>query len=299
MADQLKGRVLPSVQKLGREQMGMLEGSGVQQKKDIRRRTGERLDKAQSNVVNRGLGNTTIGASHQKGFGDFEEDQLARVDEQVRQERMQTHGYWGLLGQQLDVDLTGQQIGIQAGYQIPPQQSSALGYSEQFARHRPAPEAPEAPETDFLGLGISGGFGLGAAKIIATACIDGDAMLETVDGKVSLADVQIGDEVLSANGTHQKVVNKDYGMPYASRHDDFIKITLDGNFLILPKDHIVAGKPAAYWPHEQADPVHCGDIHLEDGSDYIANGFGVSTMPELVEATRSNNASSIHTTRLG
>lgn len=299
MADQLKGRVLPSVAKLGREQMSMLEGSGVQQKKDVRRRAATRLAGVQSNLQSRGLGNTTIGASMTKGFGEFEEDQLARVDEQVRQERMQTHGYWGLLGNQLDVDLTGQQIGIQAGRQIPPQQSAWLGYSEQFGRQRPAPEAPEAPGTDVLTPAIGGVATLGAAKIIVLACIDGDAMLETVDGRVSLAEVQIGDEVLSANGTHQEVVNKDYGMPYASRSNDFIKITLDENSLILTKDHIVAGKPAAYWPHEQADRVHCGDIHLEDGSDYIANGFGVSTMPELIESTRSNNASSIHTARSG
>lgn len=163
----LQGRVLPEIGRLSREQMSMLEGSGVQQKEDVRRRSRERLDSTLSNLNRRGLGNTTVGASMTKGFGDFEEDQLARVDEQVRQERLQTHGYWGLLGQQMDVDLTGQAINIQGARQIPPQQSPLLAYSELFARQRPAPEAPEAPGTDYAALGIGAGTTLGSAALLS------------------------------------------------------------------------------------------------------------------------------------
>ncbi len=148
MSTGLRGRVLPSIAKLGQQQMGMLEGSGVQQKKDVRRRFGERQDAALSNLNRRGLGNTTIGASISKGFGEFEEDALARVDEQVRQERMQTAGYWGLLGNTMDIDLTGQQINIEAGAAIPAQQSTWLARSELVGRFVPPPEAPEPPGTD-------------------------------------------------------------------------------------------------------------------------------------------------------
>lgn len=165
MSTGLRGRVLPGIAKLGREQMGMLEGSGVQQKKDVRRRFGERQDAAMSNLNRRGLGNTTIGASISKGFGEFEEDALARVDEQVRQERMSTHGYWGLLGQTMDVDLTGQQINIEAGGAIPAQQSPWLARSELLARFQPPPEAPEAPGTDTSGLLLQGAIGAGTSLL--------------------------------------------------------------------------------------------------------------------------------------
>ncbi|KKK67698.1 hypothetical protein LCGC14_2951450, partial [marine sediment metagenome] len=88
MSQELRGRVLPKIDRLGSEQMKMLEGSGVQQKRDVRRRAQTRLAGVQSNLQRRGLGNTTVGASMAKGFGEYEEDQLARIDEQVRQERM-------------------------------------------------------------------------------------------------------------------------------------------------------------------------------------------------------------------
>lgn len=317
MSTGLKGRVLPSIDKLGKEQMRMLEGSGVQQKKDIRRRTGERLDQTLSNVNRRGLGNTTIAGSMRKGFGDFEEDQLARVDETVRQERMQTAGYWGLLGNTMDVDLTGQQINIEAGGAIPAQQSMFLPLSELAGRFVPPPEAPEPPGTDYGGIfaqgavsagtiGLMGGFGGGGGgaalltgKAMAMVCIDGDAMLETVAGQVSLADVRIGEEVTSADARLKKVVGKDYGLPHALRQDDFVTIDAQGRTLTLTVDHIVSGKPAGDWKAgdvmdrlgrissiTKAEPVHCGDILLEDGSDYIANGFRVATTPALVAARR-------------
>lgn len=162
----LRGRVLPNIDRLGSEQMRMLEGSGVQQKKDVRRRAKTRLAGVQSNIQNRGFGNTTIGGSMAKGFGEYEEDQLARIDEQVREERMQTHGYWGLLGETMDVDLTGQEIGILAGRQIPPQQSALLGYSEMFGRMRPAPEPPEAPGTDYVTPLATGAATLGGTALI-------------------------------------------------------------------------------------------------------------------------------------
>lgn len=292
----LRGRVLPDIKRLGREQMRMLEGSGVQQKEDVRRRAATRLAGVQSNLQRRGFGNTTIGASMAKGFGEFEEDQLARVDEQVRQERLGVHGYWGLLSNTIDIDLTGQAINIEGGRQIPPQQSPYLAYSELFARAAPPPEAPEPPGTDWAGLGVQAGTTLLTGKIMASVCIDGDAKLQTAEGRVSLADVQIGDQVLSANGTYHRIVNEDYGMPQASRHGDFIKITTGEESLVVTKDHIVGCARAETWPHQQADPVPCGDILLEDGSDYIANGFVVSTMTELIEAARDEQSAHQHRT---
>lgn len=176
----LRGRVLPNIKRLGREQMQMLEGSGVQQKKDVSRRAQTRLAGVQSNLQRRGLGNTTVPGSMAKGFGEYEEDQLARIDEQVRQERMQTHGYWGLLGETMDVDLTGQQINIKGGYQIPPQQSPLLAYSELSGRMVSPPEAPEPPGTDWgatlidAGVKVGTGFAMGSDPAIKTGILGVD-----------------------------------------------------------------------------------------------------------------------------
>lgn len=304
---ELRGRVLPSIAKLGKEQMGMLEGSGVQQKKDVRRRTRERVDSALSNLNRRGLGNTTVGASLQKGYGEFEEDQLARIDEQVRQERMQTHGYWGLLGNQLDVDLTGQQINILAGRQIPPQQSFALRAGEVLAAHRPAPEAPEAPGTDIATPLIAGGVGIKTAGVIAgpfsagllAACIDGDAIVTMPGKQRMLKDIKVGDKVLNSRGEFVEVVWADYGRP--AEVSNYVELSCGANRLIATTDHHVGGKTVGEWGIGEEMELYngkfliegiknvgwvlCGDIRLVDDSDYIANGFVVTSQLARASAT--------------
>ncbi len=301
MASELKGRVLPSVAKLGTEQMNMLEGSGVQQKEDIRRRADERLDKAiggRGGAVDRGLGNTTVPLSLQKGFGDFEEDQLARVDEQVRQERMQTHGYWGLLGNQLDVDLTGQQIGIKGAYNIPPQQSPWLSISELAGRAVRPPEAPEAPGTDWVGAAAPVAAKVGVALFGVPACIDGDAELVTPDGMRKLKDIQVGDKAMNCHGEFIEVVWKDYGSP--AEENEYVELSCGARSLIVTVDHFIGGKPAGEWDvgeemelynnkHsiegvKKVGWVNCGDIRLADDSDYVANGFVVTSQLVRVAA---------------
>lgn len=302
----LRGRVEPRIKQLGRQQMQMLEGSGVQQKKDVRRRAATRLAGVQSNLQRRGLGNTTIGASMAKGFGEFEEDQLARVSEQVRQEKMQTHGYWGLLGNQADVDLTGQAINIEAGEQVVPQQSVWLARSELFGRQVPAPEPPEAPGTDYGALGVSSGVTLKGAGIMAgpaaapllSMCIDGDAVLVIPGRLCILKDIQIGDKVLNSRGRFVEVVWKDYGYP--AEENEYVELSCGASTLIATTDHHVGGKPAGEWHRgdemqfynkkrliegvKKVGWVLCGDIRLADDSDYIANGFVVSSQLARVEA---------------
>lgn len=323
----LRGRVLPNIERLGSEQMKMLEGSGVQQKKDVSRRAKTRLAGVQSNIQRRGLGNTTVGASMAKGFGEYEEDQLARIDEQVRQERMQTHGYWGLLGETMDVDLTGQQIGIKAGYAIPPQQSPLLAYSELSGRMVRPPEPPEPPGTDWGATAVTSGVALKGAGIMAgpaaapllSMCIDGDAIVVMPDKTRRLKDIKVGDKVLNSRGEFVEVVWRDYGYP--AEVNEYVELSCGASRLIATTDHHIGGKPAGEWRSgeemqfynkkrliEGVQKVHwvlCGDIRLADDSDYIANGFVVTSQLARASAAwagepeGTSNASSIHTTRPG
>lgn len=123
------------------------------------------------------------------------------------------------------------------------------------------------------------------AKIAYMACIDGTAKLETPDGKRSLGSLHVGDRVKSTNGSYQKVVCMDHGLAADIRAGDFVKIsrTAEGRSLILTKEHVVEGARAEDWPWllEPVKAVVCGDILLEDGSDYFANGFRVSTSKAL------------------
>ena len=72
--------------------MGMLEGAGDQAKADIRQDY-RNLDAAQQQaLVNRGLGNTILGASMKAGTERQAQDALGRLNESLRQQRLDTYG---------------------------------------------------------------------------------------------------------------------------------------------------------------------------------------------------------------
>ncbi len=143
---------------------------------------------------------------------------------------------------------------------------------------------PEPAGTDWgdpIGAGITGGFKL----LDKQACIDGTAKLETPEGRRSLNSLHVGDLVKSADGSYQKIVRMDHGLAARSRANDFVEISRSakGNKLILTEDHVVEGAPARDWPWllKPVAAVACGDILLEDGSDYLANGFRIKTTKAL------------------
>lgn len=121
-------------------------------------------------------------------------------------------------------------------------------------------------------------------------CIDGTAKLKTPEGLRGLNSLHVGDSVESTDGGYQKIVRVDHGLAARSRLGDFVEISRtasgqgpQGNKLILTEDHVVEGAPARDWPGmlKSVEAVACGDILLEDGSDYLANGFRVSTTKAL------------------
>lgn len=72
--------------------MGMLEGAGEQAKADIRQDY-RNLDAAQQQaLVNRGLGNTILGASMKAGTERQAQDALGRLNEILRQQKLDTYG---------------------------------------------------------------------------------------------------------------------------------------------------------------------------------------------------------------
>ena len=72
--------------------MAMLEGAGDQAKADIRQDY-RNLDAAQQQaLVNRGLGNTILGASMKAGTERQAQDALGRLNESLRQQRLATYG---------------------------------------------------------------------------------------------------------------------------------------------------------------------------------------------------------------
>ena len=72
--------------------MGMLEGMGDQAKADIRQDY-RNLDAAQQQaLVNRGLGNTILGASMKAGIERQAQDALGRLNEILRQQKLDTYG---------------------------------------------------------------------------------------------------------------------------------------------------------------------------------------------------------------
>lgn len=107
--------------------------------------------------------------------------------------------------------------------------------------------------------------------------------------------------VLSAAGSEDVVLPREAVWPKLPEENCFVRLSTASGSITTTKDHVVAGKPAGDWKEgdtiswgygvvsiEKIDNhamMACGDIELEDGSQYMANGFPVSTMLKLVEVT--------------
>jgi hypothetical protein len=298
-----RSRVMPRIRRNKQEELGLLKGRGAFEREEVGRRADDRLDTIQGRRHASVRGATA--ASDVLANSGETARQSSALESKLTGERLGVVRNANDTENRFDVDLAGQLMNVTGSRQDVAGQSGWLALASIFGDHAPGPPPPEDNSPSFgeqfgmnaanmglqLGAGaLTGGFGGGGGfspfgKMNPMQCIDGAAELQTEGGHVTLANVPIGAKVMSANGTFQSVADKDYGKPWDSRRDDFVKIESGGRTLILTEDHVVGGKPAGEWDHEEVGPVHCGDILLADGSDYMANGFVVSTHPNLVNAS--------------
>lgn len=95
--------------------MGMLEGSGQQERRDINRQFEELGGAQEQRLAQQGLGGTTIGANLAQGRARQQSDALGGLEERLRQQRIGT--YAGLSGEALGAErgLRENQLGRELG----------------------------------------------------------------------------------------------------------------------------------------------------------------------------------------
>jgi hypothetical protein len=71
--------------------MGMLEGMGQQAKADIRNDYSNQSQSMKSDMASRGLGGTAVGAVMDRGIQKDQQNALGRVDESLRQQKLNTY----------------------------------------------------------------------------------------------------------------------------------------------------------------------------------------------------------------
>ena len=139
----------------------------------------------------------------------------------------------------------------------------------------------------------SSGFGatiFGTGGSFSSGCIDADSTVTTKDrGEVTIRDIEPGDSVKGADGAFHRVLAKDCGSD--DRGHGMVRIAVGPNVIVATPDHKLDSRPAGAWSaHEMIEMVggvdcidsvahvayrECGDLMLEDGVDYVANGFHV------------------------
>jgi hypothetical protein len=135
----------------------------------------------------------------------------------------------------------------------------------------------------------------GGPKGNAQLCVDGASRLVTPDGPRRLADIRIGDEVLTPCGEFRRVVDKDFGSVWDERRNDYVRISTPRGSIVLTRDHIIGGKPAGQWRDgdvmtlrngevisvtvRPATSEVSGDLRLEGDAEYVTSGgFVVGSM---------------------
>ncbi len=132
-------------------------------------------------------------------------------------------------------------------------------------------------------------------------CIDGNSLVATPAGLRSLFHVKPGDEVYDDKMEPRKVLAVDYGTVPEEFQNEHVILATEAGSIILTKDHPIGGKPAGEWVVGDqitmaggkvaevvrvmpASYVVSGDLHLEGGRGYIADGFVVgSNLAKIVE----------------
>lgn len=146
--------------------------------------------------------------------------------------------------------------------------------------------------------GAGGGIAGGAALKGMVFCISGDCEFIRHDGEiVTLRDIQIGERVMSRDGTYKTVTLKAYGQ--SDNGKGYIRITHPLGQIVLTRDHLLrmadethreagaieigdmlAGRygDLAVSAVDEAEPCDSGCIKFADGSDYVTQGLVVVSM---------------------
>lgn len=166
---------------------------------------------------------------------------------------------------------------------------SMMGLMQQFgANSVQPPSAPSFWESAGPGA-VQGGIGaagmLGAATIIAAGiCIGEDSLLITLDGEKPLKDIRVGDQILNAAGEWREVIAKHLGQFKGDWGAKFGRLCIDDRSIVISLDHVVDGREAKDWigePNVKWEPVKsmkAGDLLLDDGSEYSANDFAITSL---------------------
>ncbi len=165
-----------------------------------------------------------------------------------------------------------------------PDNNFLMDFARQFGQAQAgAPEQPSTFDT-FAPPLIQAGGTVAAAKIFV-GCIDADAMIATPNGDIPLREIQVGDLILNDRDEPKRVLFKDLGEPWDERKGHYVEVRSFGlDSLVLTRDHVIGGKPAIDWEDDKGIRVRphvavtSGDLLLEDGSNYLANGFVVHSM---------------------
>jgi len=142
-----------------------------------------------------------------------------------------------------------------------------------------------------------GGFGIGVYDVSLStqqSCVDGEAVVTTPLGAKPLRAIGPTDQVMGADWRYHKVIAKDYGEIGPQDRQKYVKITASNTSITCTADHVIGGKRADEWQVEdvitvdgteraisRVDPaeyVMSGDLALEGGVPYLANGFVVESI---------------------
>lgn len=290
-----------------------LEGYGRQMGRDIDRRFEEDLASRLSGMTQRGISSSTARASQSALNEELRNSEQRRLGEDLQ--RLRFSILPGLSGETLgamergvglDTALTNALSGWHGSNAMNRANIVGRGYGTMLdtitgVQHVPPPpnQTPGMVGANLVDpvdatKGVSssapwiqaGGQVAGAAvmaTIVIGICIGEDSLIDCVDRDRTLGDIMVGDMALNADGQPRRVVAKHLTAHKGEWNHHFVRLHLNGKSITISRDHRVEGKRASDWEDdgvhtEPAAECWVGDILLEDGSDYVANGLRVSSI---------------------
>jgi hypothetical protein len=296
---------------------GMVDQMGQQQTRDINQAFGNQQSQAAADLSSRGFSGSSIGPTVSAGIERQHMDALGQLKEQLLGQNMNVwnakqqmfgnnaNAIFGL--QQYPLGLATADVGrylqLLSGFNnVPPDQGLSAGVSQQLGPLAINP--PRATSSDQIGPALFGG-AAGLTGTYATtkffgnpACIDADSLITMASGLPKpLREIRKGDLVLGTSGKRRWVQGIDLGKQTA--RDLHLRMTFGKYCLVISKDHIIGGKPAGDWhvgqSHcgvpltmiEAVQPLETGDLLLEAGDGYYANGLPIASMLALANVSEA------------
>lgn len=312
--------------------MRYLEGAGQQERRDINRGFDNNLNSSLSGLRSRGLIGSTINPAVRAGNQRRRADALGGLDERLRQQRLSWdsslsgdvannfgQGAWS----GFNAVNTAQQNALNTGWNTElarggvdtsntgnlvnwignrtdsyPDQSAYLNTLYRSGQSQaPIPNYPSPSYGPGIAQGLSSAAGAAIGKAFV-GCIDAATPIDTPAGPRPLAEILIGDQVMTLAGPDE-VVDRDCGAPWPQRRWDYLTLYLAGGAeLTLTRDHLVNGRAAGDYQVGDsvalADgnddtlvgilhsaPVVSGDLRLAHSDHYLtAEGIIVGSMLE-------------------